>query len=338
MIDIEEARQRNKDKGHIYLIDLLDNERIKRLNNKYEKVKNFNYIETSKPIKINYKQFPSLSQKDVNNKLNEYNMNIFGFGERYLNLKPIENDVYINEIYFLKYLDNKLIDTYISPYWEFNFCIFDKECVIKKLIKKSYLNIDFSIGRFLTNKKITELKEILKNNNIYFKSNLKKQELINLIIENKIDIEITPTYYMTNKGHILIENCNVYFENRRIGYPIEENDLQANNDFYYWLPIYVKKYESKFLWGLLRNLYHNFSNLYDENSKQFLFNCFILDLSGLANNGYDKPENILIVNMYKNAFTKDIDNLIDKSIYNELPFNYLSKDEIKEIIYKINNQ
>lgn len=341
-----DRRQDNINRGHIYLTSLLTDEQINRLKNKSNQVRRYNFFDSSK-IKVNYNQFPTLTPEEVKETLDKHglpvdendnvNSNGFPYEHVYLNLDPIINDIYINEIYFLKFLNNKTVNFNFSPYWIFSFNILDKYYTISKLINRGYLASDYSPTRFLKLKIIPLLKEILENNNINFRKNERKQELINLIIENNLisQSEIIPTYYLTEKGEQLIEDCNIFFINKNIGYPIFEYDLQKKEDLYYWFDIYKKKYANEKLWGFLRNLYLSFSKLKDDNYEQFLFNCFILDISGLINNGYDSFENILINNMYKQEF-KDYEHLLNNSIYDELPFNYLSKPEILDILEKIN--
>ena len=340
---------RNEDnikRGHVYLIDIVSEEQKKRIYNEYEKVKDIRHYSELGSVKINFKQFKPIMKKQVRKILTHYGFKIKNdiaynsglvFGTRYLNLNPIRKGLYINEIFFLKFLDGKPLDFNFSAYWIFNYCILDKELILKKLIKKKYLNIGYSIYRYLKLNKNTELKEILKKNNIKFKSNTNKDELINLIINNNIinESEVVPTYYITEEGKNIIKECEVYFINKKIEYPILETDLYINNDMYYWLYKYKEEYIEKEIWGYLRNIYFAFSRLKDENEKIFLFNSFIIDTSGLENSSYCTPGQIVIYNMYKNEF-HDVEKLLDYSIYDELPFHYLTKEEIVQIVEKIN--
>lgn len=341
-----DRRKDNIKRGHIYLVDILTKEQINRLKEKYNSINNFFDASSANIIKINYEQFPTLTTQEVNTILKKHGFEVrnnivipsgFSFGTRYLNLKPIIDDIYINEIFFLKFLNNKTIDFYFSPYWIFNFCILDKDYTINKFLDAGYLLLDYSISRFLTNKTVVELKEILENNHIEFKRNLRKSDLINLIIENNLitQSEVSPTYCLTDKGQNLIDNCEIFFINKAIEFPIFEYDLQKEKDLYYWFNQYKENYMNIHMWGFLRNLYLSFSKLKDNNKEQFLFNCFILDISGLTNSSYDNLTNVLINRMYKKAFP-DGEYLLNNSIYDELPFNYLSKIEILDILQKIN--
>lgn len=186
-----DRRQDNINRGHIYLTSLLTNEQINRLKNKSNQVRRCNFFDSSK-IKVNYNQFPTLTPEEVKETLDKHglpvdendnvNSNGFPYEHVYLNLDPIINDIYINEIYFLKFLNNKTINFNFSPYWIFSFNILDKGYTISKLINQGYLASDYSASRFLKLKTIPLLKEVLENNNINFRKNERKQELINLII------------------------------------------------------------------------------------------------------------------------------------------------------------
>lgn len=329
----DDIKENNIKKGHLYLTDLLSEQEIHALYKKMNLIRPKPYIRKIYKKKINNKQFPTI--KNIDKHLEKI-LPFFKFNQRYLNLKPIEENIYINEIYFMLHLNNKRIETEISPYWDVNHCIFDKNYVINKLISSNYLYLDYSINIYLNSLTIPQLKNILKENVIKFNSNCKKQELINLIIENNIYLTITPTYLITEKGNRLIEKINIFLINKKIKYAIREKDLQEKEDLYFWLNEYKKDYIRGFLWGLLRNLYLSFSYLEDENSEIFLFNCFVIDISGLANDCYENPNNILISDMYKSAFKSNTKELLDKSIYDELPFNYLTKNQIIKIVSILN--
>lgn len=104
------------------------------------------------------------------------------------------------EKYFLKYLNNLSVETpNIAGYWTYEYNI-DYKKTITKFINNGYIEISNNSISVCT---VAELKTILKDNKLTVSG--KKADLINRIIDNKIDLNkypnaIKPIYILTEKG------------------------------------------------------------------------------------------------------------------------------------------
>lgn len=262
----------------------------------------------------------------------------FIFGKRWEKLKKIDDYLFPNHLFFLKFLENKDENLNLSSYWEFNFLIKNPKKLIQFFIEYDYIEVVQSKKGALNRLNISELKQILEKLDLTKKG--KKEELINTILNSNYEVTPINIYVLTKKSKELINNNNIFFINEKIGFPFFEKDIQKYNistieELKKLFLIYKNKYINTFSWGLLRNLYHSMYKLTKEDI--YIINMIILDLSGLSNDNLEEPDFLIITNVIK-KFIKNIDiDKIDfsKTIYDELPFNYLTKEQIISIFFRI---
>ncbi len=146
-------------------------------------------------------------------------------------LSNIQNDkLTIDEVEFLKYINNKKVDIKFSPRWEFEYEIRPR-IEVAKLLKLQYITYS-SWKDNIQNSTMTELKEVLKLENLKVSGN--KQELIERAVGN-IDMSLLKKtfnkskYVLTEKGKKVIEQNKILFmsDKEKAGKEFEElSDLE----------------------------------------------------------------------------------------------------------------
>lgn len=285
-----------------------------------------------KNLEVNFEQFNYLSKNEIENIFKEENVSIFE-GNEFLNNKKIDNCIYPNEMIFLKFLNGKDKDEYISSHWRSVELILNAQKVKKKLLDNAYLTIENSKEGTLNLLTIPVLKEILRSNNLKLVG--KKQDLINRIIDNNIDVETKPIYKLTEKGENIISQNDFYFKAKKYG--VSTNDFQKYNfnEVEKYLDIKIKEAWGE-NWLTVRYSYLMLYKL-NKNPKDKL-NVLIIDISGLSDgNVLDTPELLFLSDLTLQEIDdilKKYDEYIENSIYDELSFKYLTKEEIKELLEK----
>lgn len=130
-----------------------------------------------------------------------------------------------NEVIFLKYMNNKNINTMFSPRWRFQYDI-NPIAELTKLIKLEYLTYS-NWQENLKNATMKKLKETLKEENLKVSGN--KQELIERVLGN-IDTDLLEErfnkgkYILTDKGKKILEkNKRLFMSDReKAGKEFEE--------------------------------------------------------------------------------------------------------------------
>lgn len=278
------------------------------------------------------------------------------------------NDNYPNIDYsmsiFLNWANGKKIGkslTYYPQYIKYECNINDPIDFHKKMIKDGYLCTP-KINLLLTFYKITELKQILSENNLSKTGN--KDILIQRIIDNvptdtleKISNSFEG-YTLSEKGAAFISKNNDYIEIHKNSnwmisleeYTNKKKQLQFDVHFYdiAWGIFNDRnlQYVREQNWGLVRNNIHNMSELLNKENKpkqslSYLLSVLYYDLSGLSNNNIlcnledlDLSSGIIDkILKLKNYYSEDI---IDNCPFlNQLPFSYFTIDTFKLILNEL---
>lgn len=276
----------------------------------------------------------------------------------------INSNTDFSNVVFLDWINHtNILEDSFDSYSKFISYDLDIKNPIKKykdFIKNEYLQKG-SLQLILETYKVTDLKKILKENNL--KLSGKKAELISRIL-SQVSIEsLQPyiknnVYELTQKGLDYINKYEYYiklykYRNFCIG-PIEfDRCLNTfNNDSPNFYDVMIKildarihlfKKESSY--GLLANTFHNKSiimkdlGLFDEEFRYLLYVSYI-DLSGLCNSNhiYDYEDMIFPHGIAELLFDKkDYFNLnyVDEAFKIDLPFRYFEKDTFINIINDI---
>ena len=276
----------------------------------------------------------------------------------------INSNTNFSNVVFLDWINRtKLLEDSYDSYSKFISYDLDIKDPIKKykdFIKKEYLKKG-SLQLILETYKVTDLKKILKENNL--KLSGKKAELISRIL-SQVNIEsLSPyiknnVYELTQKGLDYINKYEYYiklykYRNFCIG-PIEfDRCLNTfNNDSPNFYDVMIKILDARIhffkeedSYGLLRNTFYNKSiimkdlGLFDEEFRYLLYVSYI-DLSGVCNSNYiyDYEDMIFPPAIAEFIFDKkDYFNLnyVDEAFNINLPFRYFEKDTFIAIINDI---
>lgn len=255
-------------------------------------------------------------------------------------------------------------------YFKYNYNV-DVRKSIEKLLNQEFLEYG-SYSNQLESLKVTELKEILANNNLTPKG--KKSDLITQIIESDIKVKDLPkSYILTFKGretvrdyeHIILAHKDKYFDvssaifyKSKFPYPYGYGDLK-----WAYLGNQTLEYTQNKEFGLLRNTYLAKADHLDKEKKysnalSHYIVVVLLDASGLSNGYryYRKPfyENVYVTSRIFEYIKKIIDKeSLTKKDYDSAfsyalrffsplqPFSFLSVQDIeffKEKIYSLDHE
>lgn len=262
------------------------------------------------------------------------------------NFTEIPKD-YSNAV-FLDYVNGKKVGKTKDDYYgyvEYDLGITDPVSKHKQLIAKGYLK-EASLENYLNALKVTDLKVILKENNL--KVTGKKADLIIRILEN-IDNNTLSEKYKDKFGYVLSEKGIKYLKDnenyvqlfkhkiyqitpaefdkysRKIGNNPKFNDVVKNI-----IESRIKKYDKENKFGFSRNEYHHLARLLDEENKkqealENLITVLYYDLSGICTFSYiNNKEHLYIYD--------DINRLIAPGIadYTYKLNQYYDRDMIKK--------
>lgn len=280
--------------------------------------------------------------------------------------RPLSNGLLPGEILLIDWLDRRNPDTPFPKYFSYTYGLQPEESVTK-LLEEGFI-MKASPMKALESLKVAELKEILRGNEL--KVSGRKQELIRRLHEHLSEDEIDhyvkdKPYQMTAKGekalkeyyyivpaHVNNSKDGIYNVATAIEYVNEDNDTPSNDDIA-WI-LYqraLSKYYKQQSYGLYRNVYLNMAEQFQRNQKRkdayvYFLIVFIIDLSGLSNNGMlSRPSSVMIapgilqriqkleetLGLDEEALKKLFDTAWEKIIH-ALPFHYLHKETCYECL------
>lgn len=237
-------------------------------------------------------------------------------------------------------------------YFYYDYNIEDCNELHKNLIQNGFLKKS-SLKEYLNSKTISELKQILNENNL--KKTGKKSEIINRILlevnPNKIKIEKT-FYSLTEKGAKIIEENNYIIKLAKMNISLEEFEIakKEKEDLYSFEDVVYSILEKKGLeffhnkdYGLYRNTLLDIAILFkkDNNLKkelEYLLKVTYCDLSGNSNDGLIDDKELIFIPMAKRI--SDLKeyysiDLLEECYKIKFPFHYCSKEIFGNIINEI---
>lgn len=228
----------------------------------------------------------------------------------------------------------------------------------KSLIKTSMLNAS-SDKELLQKLKVSELKEILKENNL--STSGKKEELVERI-EQSLKPHKFRKKFSKDKVYFLSESGRAYIERNRFFLDIHrksemdnfegllEKFLTSNfsnfNDIL-WAQLQQEKivHQSRRDYALLRNTHLSMARILQEegNLKQALIEylkVIYIDLSGYGNNNTLESFSLLFIAPGISKKIKELSGYLDESVFEsvykeKLPFRYFSKKQYESIVNEI---
>lgn len=279
-------------------------------------------------------------------------------------LKPLSNGLLPGEVLLIHWIDGKPSNVHFPKYFSYTYGLHPEKSVAK-LLREGFITEAASIDA-LKSLKVVELKEILRENKL--KVSGRKQELIDRIGEHLSEDEIDAYvqhkplvktskgeqaldhYYYIVPAHVNNSQDGIYHVATAIEYVNEVGGTPSNGDISWALYQRASmKYYKDQSYGLLRNVMLNMAKQLqrEKNLKGALnsfLEVFIVDLSGLSNNGIlSKPDLVIVAPGILNEIrslqetlalddkkTKQFFETAWENMINSLPFHYLDKETCYE--------